>query len=82
MFWSVEEFCDGFLKLIDHLELDKVQSRYVWYEYHLPHTQALQEKQEPGMHSLYIRGITPTFLGLGYFWGFLHLLLFPYTPML
>ena len=25
MFWSVEEFCDGFLKLIDHLELDKVR---------------------------------------------------------
>ena len=25
MFWSVEDFCDGFLKLIDHLELDKVK---------------------------------------------------------
>ena len=25
MFWSVEDFCDGFLKLVDHLELDKVR---------------------------------------------------------
>ncbi len=24
VFWKVEEFCDGFLKLIDHLQLDKV----------------------------------------------------------
>jgi len=24
VFWSVEEFCDAFLRLIDHLELDKV----------------------------------------------------------
>ena len=24
VYWSVEEFCDGFLKLIDHLQLDKV----------------------------------------------------------
>ena len=24
MFWSVDEFCDGFLKLMDHLELDRV----------------------------------------------------------
>ena len=23
-FWSVDEFCDGFLKLMDHLELDRV----------------------------------------------------------
>ena len=22
--WSVDEFCDGFFKLIDHLELDRV----------------------------------------------------------
>ena len=25
MFWSVDEFCDGFLKLMDHLELDRVR---------------------------------------------------------
>ena len=24
MFWSIEEFCDSFIKLIDHLELGKV----------------------------------------------------------
>ena len=24
VYWTAEEFCDGFLKLIDHLELDKV----------------------------------------------------------
>ena len=24
VFWTVEEFCDAFLKLIDHMELDKV----------------------------------------------------------
>ncbi len=24
VFWSVDEFCDGFLKLMDHLELDRV----------------------------------------------------------
>lgn len=23
-YWSVDEFCDGFVKLIDHLELTKV----------------------------------------------------------
>ena len=33
MFWSVEEFCDGFLKLVDHLELDKVL--YVLFSEHL-----------------------------------------------
>ena len=22
--WSVDEFCDGFFKLMDHLELDRV----------------------------------------------------------
>ena len=26
VFWTAEEFCDGFIKLIDYLELDKVNS--------------------------------------------------------
>ena len=35
MFWSVDDFCDGFLKLIDHLELDKVkQAPSHWYVSH------------------------------------------------
>lgn len=42
VFWTTEEFCDGFLKLIDHLELDKVNlhnclhnlTKYIaaWYQ--------------------------------------------------
>ena len=24
-YWSVEEFCDGFVKLMDHMQLDKVR---------------------------------------------------------
>ena len=33
MFWSVDDFCDGFLKLIDHLELDKVSKRTRLYDF-------------------------------------------------
>ena len=29
VFWTAEEFCDGFIKLIDFLELDKVSINFV-----------------------------------------------------
>ena len=37
MFWSIDEFCEGFVKLIDHLELTKVSGLFD-YNYQLLHT--------------------------------------------
>ncbi|CAI8024061.1 Maspardin [Geodia barretti] len=52
VFWSVEEFCDGFLKLIDHLELDKVHIFGASLGAFLAQKVAEQTFKSPRVHSL------------------------------
>lgn len=61
VFWSVDEFCDGFLKLMDHLELDRVHILGASLGAFLGQKLAERTFRCPRVHSLFLcNGFTDT----------------------